>query len=73
MLDDETYYHKSAVCLQNCFLAVAMTKTPKTNFFRVKLLPKIIFWNFFTPTIRLFQQDFKIEDFEFFVDIFANK
>ena len=48
------------------------TKTPKNHFLREKLLPKIIFWKNFTP-ISLLQKDFKIEDFEFFVDILANE
>ena len=39
------------------------TKTPKNHFFRVKLLPKVIFWNFFTPNSSILEV-FKIENSE---------
>ena len=48
------------------------TKTPKNHFLRIKLLTKIIFRNFFDPYLFI-SGGFKIEDFEFFVDILAKK
>ena len=48
------------------------TKTPKNHFFRVKLLPKVIFWNFFTPNSSILEV-FKIENSEKNFDISANK
>ena len=48
------------------------TKTTKNQLLRVKLLPEIIFWKKIYPYLFT-SGGFKIEDFEFFVDILANK
>ena len=48
------------------------TKTTKNQILRIKLLPKIIIFKFFTPICSFFEV-LKIQDFEFFLYILANK
>ena len=47
-------------------------KTTKNQILGIKLLQKIIFWNFFTPIWSFFEV-FKIQDFGIFLYILANK
>ena len=53
-------------------LIIFGTKTTKNEILRIKLLPKIILWIFFTPIWSFFEV-FKIQDFGILLYILSNK